>query len=89
MEEIAIGNLLVESFPFSNVQQEIPVVYVQSKTEQLYSDVIINVIIFFWVYGLYNAPSHFSTVLFVLSAASLPPSTASSTPLLLLLFGPS
>lgn len=30
--------------------------------------------------GLRNAPSHFSTVLFVLSSASLPTSTASCAP---------
>lgn len=40
-------------------------------------------------FGLHKAPSHYSTVLFVLSAASLPASTASSTPLLLLLLWPS
>lgn len=34
----------------------------------------------FWAFGLHNAPSHFSTVLFVFSAASLPASAASSTP---------
>lgn len=39
-------------------------------------------------FGLYNAPSHFSTALFVLSAASLPASAASSTPLPLLSLAP-